>query len=63
MEGRLQICMGGTWGSVCDSSDSWGTEETAVACQRLGFSAKGWHVDCEATKSQGTAQGQNAAWE
>lgn len=40
-EGRLQVCMGGLWGTVCDGDGTWGTEEAAVVCQQLGYSSQG----------------------
>lgn len=40
-EGRLQVCMGGMWGTVCDSNNEWGPEEANIACGQLGFSDKG----------------------
>ena len=34
--GRLEICYGGEWGTVCD--DWFGSEELSVVCRQLGFS-------------------------
>ena len=38
-EGRVQICYGNTWGTVCDSN--WGSPEAMVVCSSLGFLADG----------------------
>ena len=35
-DGRVEICLGGLWGSVCD--DKWDYREAAVVCRQLGHS-------------------------
>lgn len=35
-QGRLEICMNGAWGSVCDSEGLFTTDEAKVACRELG---------------------------
>lgn len=36
-EGRIEICIDGQWGTICD--DGWSSFDARVACRQMGFAA------------------------
>ena len=40
-EGRLEVCLGNQWGTICDDYWKSNSLNAQVACRQLGFSSQG----------------------
>ena len=50
--GRVEICIGGTWGTICD--DEWDTIDARTVCRQLSLPFEGAEARLGASFGQGT---------
>lgn len=39
--GRVEVCVGGRWGSICETGSGWDGEDARVICQQVGHAVNG----------------------
>ena len=35
--GRVEVCVNGVWGTICNARQDWSSENAAVVCRQVGF--------------------------
>ncbi len=54
-EGRLEVCLRGVWGTVCNNL--WSAENTRVACRQLGIGKH--HLDSQLESHVGSLEAES----